>query len=327
MGHITKLKINYNVGTFAKVEELEGSIASWEMQDLMKALNSSEPEQLDQSPPSPETAQVPRSSMESDGEVTVERLQHWQRQAEGLWADMDAARGAVRILSDALGIESGDESNIAKLAKQVHARVGAMSDQYWGMDAELENLRGAMHRIQMPDVPVRDKSMELPKQAQELAHHMDVLKRTGFSVVPEPVREGVHVHGPQSREERLEALKKVQQDATRMMIDLATLDGFVKRDTPPEQIMERTMVWSIEQDRIRKEDALKSKPEPGKLDDPLIVALMHAISKEVTKAPTVASVEVAAELSTPGDGEPVVEDSGEPDRDDLDGGEDASPKD
>ena len=297
MGHITRLKINHDIGSLGQVTDIEGSIHSDELARVLAALRQQDYVQEGGRPAERETAQVPRSSVDMHGtigeQVWMDRVKELDNLLRGANLGLDAARGAVRILSDSLGIESGDESNVAKLAKQVHGRLSQLSDQYWAMDAELDNLRGAMTRIQMPDVPERDKAMELPKQCQALAHHMDVLGRTGFAVVPEEARPGVHVHTPQTREERFEQLKKAQQDATRMMIELATLDGFVKRDTPPDQVMAKTMAWSIAEDQKRR-DAEGVKQGAAERGEPKLVgrkALEDAVA-QMRSAPGVKSAEI-----------------------------------
>lgn len=316
MGHITKIKINHQVGHIAQVSELEGSIDVSELLDVRVAMSFQPTDEedsastvdwndrmrskvcelattfgwrtqhhltlkansyaaldwmIDNVSPSKdnplETARVPRSSMDGgpeDGEVPAAIM--WQREWEKIHAQFDAARGAVRILATAVGIESGDVCDVAKLGKQVHGRVASMSTQYWSMGDELQNLRGAMTRMQMPDVPQGEDGMELPKQCQALAHHMDVLKRTGFAVAPEEAKEGVHVHAPQTREERFERLKVAQQEATRMMIDLATIDGYVSKDTPADEVMAKTMAWSVRIDqerRLEEEGVKKGAPTTG----------------------------------------------------------------
>lgn len=399
MGHITRIKINHQVGRLPQVSELEGSIDALELTDVLNAVNNRTSLKEWQ-----ETAEVPRSSVDMDaghsprsifdgggmeptanetfrdrvikvavalgfdhdakekelvlrsnaaldwlcewsnGDSQNKPAEDWRKRFElseamvnATFEVLAAARGAVRILGTAVGIESGNDCNVAKLAKQVHGRVGSMSTQYWSMDGELDNLRGAMSRIQMPDVPPRVDDMELPKQCQTLAHHMDVLKRTGFAVVPEEAKPGVHVHGPQTREERFERLKVAQQEATRMMIDLATIDGYVTKDTPADEVMAKTMSWSIDIDNKRKaeEGVKKGSPTTGEPQVGLTTVTQNhqpGIDVKINiKNPEDPGVEGVGEsvaqligLQVKGALEEIEKDLKEIDKSELEGGEDAS---
>lgn len=244
MGHITKLKLQHNAGALASVSEIEGSMDASELGPILRSIRQQDLEPAPECSPDVETCQVPRENLAPTEDGPPGSFDRLLETASRNAADLDAARGAVRLMAESVGIESGEGCNVAKLAKQVNAILSSWATQYLSMDSELANLRGAMVRFRMPEVPEPEDGQELTDHCQVLAHHMDVLGNAGFSCSPTEKPSSAPDGAPMSRDDRLSALAAAQQEAQRMMIDLAVLDGFVAPGMPAPLVMAKTMEWA-----------------------------------------------------------------------------------
>lgn len=250
---ITKVKVEESAGSMLMSTELECQLDALELLAVMRAVC---PGKYTSPTPSQETCDVPRSNLEmgeckeaaKDDETVVEIVEarlariHAERHLE-------AARGAVQILAEAVGIPSGPDCNVAKLAKQAHGKFQGMFDIQLKMDGELDNLRGAMTRFGMADVPQAEDGQELTKQCAAIAHHFDVMIRQGWGVSTERLQDDGK---PKTRKQLNQELREVQQDAQRRMVDLATLDGYLDNDTPKADGMAQVIRWAAAMDENRK---------------------------------------------------------------------------
>jgi hypothetical protein len=168
-----------------------------------------------------------------------EEIGQLRRRVTHAESHLDAARGAVCLLAEVCGIESGEHSNVAKLAKSCRAVVQAAKELPPAIDKELANLRGAMRRmgLEIPDA----KPGEWPTGAiARMAHEVDLAVRGGEVLISSSV--------PKDRDGLMGELAALSSCTSRCMIEIAKIDGYVSKDMGEQEAFDAVRRWAIDSD-------------------------------------------------------------------------------
>jgi hypothetical protein len=237
MGTINKIELDRTVGQLNIATRVEGELAHGEVAETLGAMHSAGKDVYDE-------------DRGDDGKSPVADAYDLFEQLNTANASYDAALGAVRILASGLGLASSSQSNVAKLAKQVHAVVQAEHIEFMQMYKEIANLDAAMRRFGFDPPPLGD-DLAPTKRCQILAHHLDEAKRRGMTPVD--------FDKTTTREGRMNQLAAVQKQAQLIMVSVAMVDGFVNEEMTPDEMRVGTQRWVNQEDaRIKNAEAAAS---------------------------------------------------------------------